>query len=87
MRTPELDDTELRVLDAISDGVVRGYELSRRSGVDDAKKLFDAVCHLIDLGLIEARPRVFDERLLRSAVFSVLPSRRQYARHALMSKS
>ncbi len=75
---PALTETEvrlLRVLDA--QGVVRGNVLWRKAGMADPAEAVQPLQHLVDLGLITVTGSVADGDAVESAVFTVLPSRKQ----------
>ena len=85
--TPQLDENEIRVLLAISRGIVRGNELAKRTGISSRTEQFTAIKKLLELDLIEVSPPVYDEKQIRKSVFSTLPSRRGHVRQLLMGRS
>jgi len=83
----QLNETEIRILQAIEDGgVLRGNMVRRRAEIKDPGEMVGAIKHLLDLNLIAASGNTSDGKSVMSAYFSPVPATRGLARQAVKGK-
>ena len=83
MKLPPLDDNQQRLLrEVVGQGIVRGGELMRATGMK-ADELITTAKPLLKYDLIEVSGNPFDEEEVMYAVFSVRPSDTEFLKYSL----